>query len=92
MIFMVKVNSVRAQGSQGSVRPCSFSQEWLNDQVGEGLVGTGACVIKVGCDWLVLIHAFDPLPSTEIQTNPTKTLLTLLVFVDACVPVFTILG
>ena len=44
MIFMVKVNSVRAQGSQGSVRPCSFFREWLNDDAGEGMVGTGAFI------------------------------------------------
>ena len=41
---LVKVNSVRAQGSQGSVRPCSFFREWLNDEVGEGMVGTGALI------------------------------------------------
>jgi len=44
LVFMVKVNSVRAQGSQGSVRPCSFFREWLNDEVGEGMVGTGALI------------------------------------------------
>ena len=39
----MKANSVRAQGSEGSVRPCFF-RERLNDEVGEGMVGTGALI------------------------------------------------